>query len=109
MFVFLIVLLVLVIGLVVAGVVGMYGGHLDPPVRTSPFEELPPTVRPGDVDGLRFDQTLRGYRMGQVDDTLDRLRDALADKDRQLAEQSARIAELTGQRLDSLTDGPGPA
>lgn len=109
MFAFLIVLLVLVIGLVVAGVIGLFGGHLDPPVRTSAFEQLPPAVRPGDVDALRFDQTLRGYRMGQVDDTLDRLRDALADKDRELAERDARIAELTGQRFDSVTDGPGSA
>lgn len=108
MFAFLIVLLVLVIGLVVAGVIGVYGGHLDPPVHTSPFEQLPATVTPDDVDTLRFDQTLRGYRMGQVDDTLDRLRDALADKDRQLAQRDARIAELTGQRLDSVTDH-GPA
>ncbi|KYH45979.1 DivIVA domain-containing protein [Branchiibius sp. NY16-3462-2] len=109
MFAFLIVLLVLVVGLVVAGVIGLYGGHLDPPVRTSPFEQLPPTVTPDDVDSLRFDQTLRGYRMGQVDDTLDRLRDALAEKDRELAERDARIAELAGQRFDTLTDGPGPA
>lgn len=109
MFAFLIVLLVLVIGLVVAGVIGLYGGHLDPPVRTSPFEQLALPVTPDDVDSLRFDQTLRGYRMGQVDDTLDRLRDALADKDRELAERDARIAELTGQRFDNLTDGPGPA
>ncbi|MFC6713034.1 DivIVA domain-containing protein [Branchiibius cervicis] len=109
MFAFLIVLLVLVIGLVAAGVIGLYGGHLDPPVRTSPFEQLPPTVRPDDVDNLRFDQTVRGYRMGQVDDTLDRLRDALAEKDRELAEQEARIAELSGRRFDRLSDGPGPA
>lgn len=109
MFAFLIVLLVLVIGLVVAGVVGMYGGHLDPPVHTSPFEKLPTTVAPDDVDGLRFDQTLRGYRMGQVDDTLDRLRDALADKNRELAERDALIAQLTGQRPERIDDGPGPA
>lgn len=95
MFALLIVLLVLVIGLVVAGVVGWYGGHLDPPVRTSPFEPLPERFEPGQIDTLRFDQTLRGYRMGQVDDTLDRLRDELAERDRLLAERDARIARLT--------------
>lgn len=105
MFAFLIVLLVLVIGLVVAGAVGLFGGHLDPPVHTSPFQQLPLPVVPQDIDALRFDQTLRGYRMGQVDDTLDRLRDALVQKDRELAERDALIADLTA----SQPDGPGPA
>lgn len=95
MFAFLIALLVLVIGLVVAGVVGLYGGHLDPPVRTTPFQPLPPAFGPEQIDTLRFDQTLRGYRMGQVDDTLDRLRDELTERDRLLAERDATIAELT--------------
>lgn len=95
MFVLLIVLLVLVIGLVVAGVVGTWGGHMDPPVRTSPFQPLPDSFEPEQIDALRFDQTLRGYRMGQVDDTLDRLRDEIAQRDRLLAERDERIAELT--------------
>ncbi|OLT29661.1 hypothetical protein BJF82_16060 [Kytococcus sp. CUA-901] len=45
---------------------------------------------PGEVRSLRFDQALRGYRMGQVDGTLERL--AL-----ELAERDAEIARLRGE------------
>ena len=41
------------------------------------------------VDGLRFTLALRGYRMDEVDDVLDRLVDELERRD-------ARIAELEG-------------
>ncbi len=59
---------------------------------TAPVANLPPVLlpeipQPEDVDRLRFSLGLRGYRMDQVDDVLDRLRDQLAAKD-------ARIAEL---------------
>ena len=47
---------------------------------------LPAEAEPSDVDRLRFAVGLRGYRMDQVDQVLDELRDQLAAKDRQIAE-----------------------
>lgn len=83
--VFLIVLLVVVVGLVVAAVVGRFGGYLDAPTGTTAFEPLPRgEIAAEDIDVLRFDQTLRGYRMGQVDDVLDRLRAELQARDEEI-------------------------
>ncbi len=91
MIVFLIVLLVVVVGLVLAAVVGRFGGYLDAPTGTSPFEPLPRgEITAEDIDTLRFDQTLRGYRMGQVDDVLDRLRAELDARDREIARLRAK-------------------
>ena len=47
---------------------------------------LPAEAEPSDVDRLRFAVGLRGYRMDQVDQVLDELRDQLAAKDRQIAD-----------------------
>lgn len=86
MLVFLIALLVVVIGLVVFAMLGHFGTHLEDPTGTSPFESLPRgIVTPEDIDQVRFDQTLRGYRMGQVDEVLDRLRAELEARDEEIA------------------------
>lgn len=93
MIVVLIVLLVVVAGLAVAAVMGRFSGHLDDAVRTTPFESLPAgPVSSDDIGALRFDQTVRGYRMGQVDDVLDRLRDELAQRDAEIS----RLRRETG-------------
>lgn len=82
----LIVLLVVVAGLAIAAVAGRFSGQLDDSVRTTPFEPLPSgPVTADEVASVRFDQTVRGYRMGQVDDVLDRLRDELAQRDAEIA------------------------
>lgn len=103
MLVFLIALLLVVIGLVVFAVLGRFGAHLEEPTRTSAFEPLPRgEISATDIDVLRFDQTLRGYRMGQVDDVLDRLRAELAARD----EQIERLrAERTGRSTADLRSG----
>lgn len=92
MIVFLLVLLVLVTGVVLAGIAGWFGGHLDDPTSTTPFVGLPDApLATEDVESVRFDQTLRGYRMGQVDDVLDRLVKALGERDDEIARlRSAR-------------------
>jgi DivIVA domain-containing protein len=64
-----------------------------------PSQNLPPVLLPddpvsGDVDRLRFSAGLRGYRMDQVDEVLDILRDSLAAKDQRLAQLEAAVAEL---------------
>ncbi|MBG6223796.1 DivIVA domain-containing protein [Arthrobacter sp. CAN_A2] len=67
-----------------------------------PVASLPPVLLPEypsapDVDAVRFGLGLRGYRMDQVDEVLDRLAAALAERDAligalrsQLAAQDAR-------------------
>lgn len=97
MIVVLIVLLVLLTGLAVAAVLGRFGGgFMDEAVTTTPFEALPDgPLDSSDVAELRFDQTVRGYRMGQVDDVLDRLRAELDERD-------AEIARLRAERDESI-------
>lgn len=99
MTVFLLVLLVLVTGVVLAGIAGWFGGHLDGPTATTPYTGLPDApLAVEDVVSVRFDQTLRGYRMGQVDDVLDRLVQALGERDDEIARlRSARVSPERGE------------
>lgn len=97
----LIALVVVVIGLAAAAFIGRIPmTPMDEPTRTTPFEPLRDgPVDADDIDGLRFDQTLRGYRMNQVDEVLDRMRDELLDRDHEIsrlrAELEARAAAGT--------------
>lgn len=66
------------------------------PVATAPPVLLDPSV-PGErlaeqVDGVRFALGLRGYRMDQVDEVLDVLRDALVARDERISELESRLA-----------------
>ncbi len=64
----------------------VYDDTLAPPVANLPPVLLPGAPVPADVDRLRFSLGLRGYRMDQVDEVLDRLRDELAAKNLRIAE-----------------------
>lgn len=55
----------------------------DPPANLPPVL-LPADPAPADVDRVRFALGLRGYRMDQVDQVLDRLRDQLARKNEEI-------------------------
>ena len=66
----------------------------DQPVANLPPVLLPAEAEPSDVDRLRFAVGLRGYRMDQVDQVLDELRDQLAAKDRQVADLAAELGRL---------------
>jgi DivIVA domain-containing protein len=71
----------------------------DPLLRDAPPDAadlaLPPgRLEPTDVSGVRFEMTLRGYRMSQVDEALARLADELRLRDE-------RIAELERDRSDA--------
>ncbi|MBP2413551.1 DivIVA domain-containing protein [Arthrobacter stackebrandtii] len=70
----------------------VYEDALGAPVASLPPVLLPAAPAPADVDRLRFSLGLRGYRMDQVDEVLDRLRDELALKDAEIArlESAAR-------------------
>lgn len=99
MTVFLLVLLVLLVGAVLAGIAGWFGGHLDDPTATTPYTGLPDgRLRTEDVESVRFDQTLRGYRMGQVDDVLDRLVSAVGERDDEIARLRSQLS--ISQRQD---------
>lgn len=63
----------------------------DQPVANLPPVLLPAEAEPADVDRLRFAIGLRGYRMDQVDQVLDDLRDQLAAKDRKIADLGAEL------------------
>jgi DivIVA domain-containing protein len=102
------------LALAVAGAVGLYVVGLnrragDPenaaladglaePVANLPAVLLPEAPRPEDVDRVRFSLGLRGYRMDQVDEVLDLLRDQLAGKDRRIAELEAHLRDVSSRR-----------
>jgi DivIVA domain-containing protein len=72
----------------------------DEPVASLPPVLLPADAGPSDVDRLRFAVGLRGYRMDQVDQVLDELRDQLAARDRKIAdlgEEVGRLRHAAGQ------------
>lgn len=72
------------------------GAGLDDAVPNLPPVLLPAEAKASDVDGVRFALGLRGYRMDQVDQVLDELRDQLAAKDREIE----RLTALLGPRLE---------
>lgn len=82
------------------------GGFEDPPANLPPVL-LPAHAGPADVDQLRFSLGLRGYRMDQVDQVLEELRDQLAARDRELADLRARLAAMEQDSIEEDADG-GP-
>lgn len=73
----------------------------DEPVASLPPVLLPADAEPSDVDHLRFAVGLRGYRMDQVDQVLDELREQIAAKDRKiesLGEELGRLRPPSEQR-----------
>lgn len=72
-----------------------------------PVANLPPVLLPNhpsaaDVDRLRFSSGFRGYRMDQVDEVLDLLRDEIAARDDRIAE-----LEEAARRNGPSGDEPG--
>ena len=90
--------LLLVILAVIAGIAvvaaGRGGGLAAPDPERSPRGTLPAgEVGRADVDALRFTLALRGYRMDEVDDVLDRLVGELERRGDRISELEARLAE----------------
>jgi DivIVA domain-containing protein len=75
----------------IAWVAAGRGGGITPAYSDRPDLALPPSAPLGrsDVDSVRFTVGLRGYRMDEVDEVLDRLAFEIAERD-------AYIAELRG-------------
>ncbi|MBT2568488.1 DivIVA domain-containing protein [Arthrobacter sp. ISL-85] len=80
-------------------------GFGEPPANLPPVL-LPERAVPEDVTRLRFSLGLRGYRMDQVDQVLDELRDQLAARDAELAELRGRLAAAEDPTEQSSDDGP---
>lgn len=66
----------------------------DEPVAALPPVLLPAAAAPEDIDRLRFALGLRGYRMDQVDQVLDELRDQIAAKNREIARLQEDVDRL---------------
>ena len=64
----------------------------DEPVASLPPVLLPADAKPADLDRIRFAVGVRGYRMDQVDQVLDELRDQIARKDRDVAALRRELA-----------------
>jgi DivIVA domain-containing protein len=90
------------------------GGFEQPPANLPPVL-LPAGAAPEDVDRVRFSLGLRGYRMDQVDQVLDELRDQLAARQQEVEELRARLQACEkqpaagGGGLDRGSDGGGSA
>jgi DivIVA domain-containing protein len=72
----------------IAWVAAGRGGGISPAFSDRPDLALPPSaplVR-SDIDGVRFSVGLRGYRMDEVDEVLDRLSFEIAERDAYIAE-----------------------
>ena len=77
---------IIVVCAVVAMILGLAGGGLGRPTASLSHEPLPEgPIADDDFDDLVFDVSARGYRMGQVDGVIDRLRRELREKDEQIA------------------------
>jgi DivIVA domain-containing protein len=80
-------LILAVVGLVAAVAAGRIAGGLDEPSSSLPGRGLPAgRVEVGDLERVRFSPALRGYRMDEVDDVLDRLTEELELRDEEIAE-----------------------
>jgi len=90
--VFLLLIVVLLIGLTAAAFLGWFGGFMADPTSSHAFTGVPAgSWSADDVDRLRFDQGLRGYRMDQVDEVVEAL--------------SARVRELEAEVDSASTTG----
>lgn len=64
-------------------------------------------LQPEDVDSVRFAVGVRGYRMDEVDDVLDRLSVEVAERDARIAELEQRLASRGVPRHEPETyDAP---
>jgi DivIVA domain-containing protein len=113
--VFFLLIVVLLIGLTAAAVMGRIGGFMAEPTSTHAFSGvMAGSLSADDVKGLHFDQALRGYRMDQVDETIDALAERLRQLEAAAVPLPAAGAPLpaTGALLppsgDSPNDSLGP-
>ncbi|MEV0262703.1 DivIVA domain-containing protein [Streptomyces sp. NPDC050617] len=117
MFWFFLIALVVVVGAVTLAVAGGDGdggalSEAEPDRIGDPLPEDRPLHRT-DVESLRLPIGLRGYRMAEADDALDRLAAELTERDARIAELEAALAGAQAAAVGGpeLLKGerPGPA
>ena len=93
---------VAVIGGVVLLATGRVRGSLpeaDPAPEIAGLDDVPlGSLSPDEVEHVRIDQALRGYRMDEVDELVNRLGAEIALRDDLLAQQQAEIDRLREAR-----------
>ena len=83
---FVLLVAVVLVVLTTAAVLGRVDGSLGDATTSLSHEPLPDApLTPGDLEQLHFDTSMRGYRMNQVDDVIDRLRREISDLDEALS------------------------
>jgi DivIVA domain-containing protein len=95
----------------VAVVVAGRGGAMAPVVPDRNDIRIPPEevmMDPADIDALRFGLAFRGYRMDQVDEALDRLREELQARDERIAELTRHLGSATAPTPPAAPDPPDP-
>nr|WP_206313979.1 DivIVA domain-containing protein [Streptomyces coryli] len=99
--------MVAVVAAVTLLLVGGGGGELTEPQPDRLYDPLPDDrpVGRADVEALRLPMALRGYRMSDVDDALDRLGAELAERDARIATLESQLA---GARSAAMGAAPGP-
>lgn len=103
--VFLVLVVVLVVGALVFGVVTLLSGEdpgisaVEPDGRAQPLPNNR-SLTEADLKEVRFDMTLRGYRMAQVDRVLRRTAYDLGYKDEMIAVLEAEVTALRDGRLE---------
>ena len=95
------VILALVAVALVVTVLGVASGRIpvDPlaeAVHTTPDTGLPDEPTASDVDAVRFDTAMRGYRVDEVDAHLEALRDELAARERALSDLRSQPSRAPG-------------
>ncbi|AUH40791.1 DivIVA domain-containing protein [Streptomyces sp. CMB-StM0423] len=94
MFWFMLIAMVAVVAAVTVVLAGNGEEELTEPLPDRLHDPLPPDRPLGraDIDALRLPVALRGYRMDDVDDALDRVAAELAERDARIAELEAALA-----------------
>ncbi|MDH6116524.1 DivIVA domain-containing protein [Kitasatospora sp. GAS204B] len=91
-----------------AALVALGGGGALPEAVHDRIAGRLPQERPlsrQDVDEIRLPMAVRGYRMDQVDDVLDRLGAELAYRDSRIAELEAAVAVREGAEPGAAAEG----
>ncbi|MFF8842802.1 DivIVA domain-containing protein [Streptomyces sp. NPDC015127] len=112
MFWFLLIAMVVVVAAVTLLVVGGGDSAALPEAAPEQLTDPLPLHRPvgrADLDALRLPVSPRGYRMGDVDEVLDRLGAELAERDARIADLESALAgaRATAEGRRDLFDMPG--